>query len=146
MIARLILATAAGQQAFELGSVNSLGRDPRSSIQLFDKIVSKEHCVLERRGGVFVVRDLGSLGGTYVNGERVRGERTLKHGDELALGATRARFDDGLGQASFEPPAISPGAAQRPDPVGWQPPGGGNDGGSAPPAMFVQPRSPGKSN
>ena len=36
---------------------------------------------------------------TYINGERVRGEGLLKHGDEITLGTTRARFDDGSGRA-----------------------------------------------
>ena len=43
-MARLILATAEGQQAIELRPINSLGRHPNNSIQLLDKIVSKEHC------------------------------------------------------------------------------------------------------
>src|SRR5690606_4349855 len=94
-MARLILATAEGQQAIELRPINSLGRHPNNSIQLLDKIVSKEHCILEQREGGFVLRDLGSLNGTYVNGERVRGEMPLRHGDEIALGSTRARYDDG---------------------------------------------------
>ena len=69
-----LLATAEGQQAIELRPINSLGRHPNNSIQLLDKIVSKEHCILEQRDGGFVLRDLGSLNGTYINGERVRGE------------------------------------------------------------------------
>ena len=111
---RLILATAEGQQAIELRPVNSLGRHPNNSIQLLDKIVSKEHCTIELRDGLFVLRDLGSLNGTYINNERVRGEQFLKHGDELALGSTRARYDDGSGLANFAPPAIGPGAIQQP--------------------------------
>ena len=87
-MARLILATAEGQQAIELRPINSLGRHPNNSIQLLDKIVSKEHCILEQRDGGFILRDLGSLNGTYVNGERVRGEMPLRHGDEIALGST----------------------------------------------------------
>ena len=70
-MARLILATAEGQQAIELRPINSLGRHPNNTIQLLDKIVPKEHCILELRDGHFVLRDLGSLNGTYVNGERV---------------------------------------------------------------------------
>lgn len=96
-MARLILATAEGHQSIELGATNSLGRHPNNSIQLLDKIVSKEHCIVEQRDGGFVLRDLGSLNGTFVNGERVRGERFLRHGDEIALGSTRARYDDGRG-------------------------------------------------
>src|SRR6187402_121484 len=93
-MARILLATPEGQQVVELRDHNSLGRHPNNSIQLLDKIVSKEHCILEQRDGGFVLRDLGSLNGTYVNGERVNGERPLRHGDEIALGSTRARLDD----------------------------------------------------
>jgi adenylate cyclase len=105
-MARLILLTNEGQQAIDLRPVNSLGRHPSNTIQLLDKIVSKEHCIIEQRGQEFVLRDLGSLNGTYINNERVRGEQGLKHGDEIALGATRARFEDGgptqnLGQPAW---------------------------------------------
>jgi adenylate cyclase len=111
-MAKLILATAEGQQAIDLRSTNSLGRHPNNTIQLLDKIVSKEHCTIEQRDGHFVLRDLGSLNGTYVNGERVRGETALKHGDEIALGSTRARFDDGSDVAVALPP-VGPGAVQH---------------------------------
>ncbi len=130
-MARLILATAEGQQAIELRPINSLGRHPNNTIQLLDKIVSKEHCILEQRDGHFILRDLGSLNGTYVNGERVRGETLLKHGDEIALGSTRARYDDGSGVAP-PPPPVGPGAVQHgpamggpgmPGPGGWPSPG-----------------------
>jgi len=120
-MARLILATAEGQQAIELRPINSLGRHPNNSIQLLDKIVSKEHCILEQRDGGFVLRDLGSLNGTYVNGERVRGEMPLRHGDEIALGSTRARYDDGQGAPiDFNAP---PPMAHGPGPVGGVGPG-----------------------
>ncbi len=139
-MARLILATNEGQQAIELRPINSLGRHPNNSIQLLDKIVSKEHCILEQRDGIFILRDLGSLNGTYINGERVRGEQALKHGDEIALGSTRARYDDGSGPMNFAMPAISPGAIQQPAPPGWHG-GGGGGGGQAPmsPAMPAAP-------
>jgi len=121
-MARLILATAEGQQAIELRPTNSLGRHPNNTIQLLDKIVSKEHCILEQRDGRFVLRDLGSLNGTYVNGERVRGETILNHGDDIALGSTRARYDDGSGVALPLPP-VGPGAVQHfPPPVQGAPP------------------------
>jgi adenylate cyclase len=94
-MARLTLMTADGTQPVELRPVNSLGRHPNNTIQLLDKIVSKEHCIIELRGESFVLRDLGSLNGTFINGERVRGEAALKHGDEIALGATRGRFEEG---------------------------------------------------
>jgi adenylate cyclase len=123
-MARLVLATAEGQQAIELRPLNSLGRHPNNTIQLLDKIVSKEHCILEQRDGQFILRDLGSLNGTYINGDRVRGEQLLRHGDEIALGSTRARYDDG--SSALAPPAIGPGAIAQPMAAPlqqvWQPP------------------------
>jgi adenylate cyclase len=133
-MARLILATAEGQQAIELRPINSLGRHPNNSIQLLDKIVSKEHCIIELRDGQFILRDLGSLNGTYINSERVRGEQLLRHGDEIALGSTRARYDDGSSPLNFAPLAVGPGAIQQPfnpqqhgmgqGQPSYQPPGG----------------------
>ncbi len=92
-MARLVLQTAEGQQIVELRQTNTLGRHPSNTIQLLDKIVSKEHCVIEQRGQIFVLRDLGSLNGTFINRDRVQGEQDLKHNDEIALGQTKARFE-----------------------------------------------------
>ncbi|AKT36813.1 adenylate/guanylate cyclase domain-containing protein [Chondromyces crocatus] len=127
-MARLILQTAEGTQAIDLRPVNSLGRHPNNSIQLLDKIVSKEHCIIELRGDHYVLRDLGSLNGTFINNERVRGEQGLKHGDEIALGSTRGRFDDPQGQVHPQPAPgwPQPPAVAAPPPVGV---------GAAPPAQ-----------
>jgi len=97
-----------------------MGRHPSNTIQLLDKIVSKEHCVIERRGPVFWLKDLGSLNGTYVNGERVQGERELKHGDDMALGGTRARYDDGSGRPLPPLPGYPGGFPPPPQQGGWQ--------------------------
>jgi len=106
----------------ELRDHNSLGRHPSNTVQLLDKIVSKEHCIIERRPNGFTLKDLGSLNGTYVNGERVAGERDLRHGDDIALGQTRARFDDGSGRPMPAQPGYpsTPGfqPAHQPQP-GW---------------------------
>lgn len=120
-MARLLLATPEGQQVVELVAHNSLGRHPGNTIQLLDRIVSKEHCIVEQRGDLFVLRDLGSLNGTYVNGDRVIGERALHSGDEIALGATRARYEQDvvppLGSGS--PHAAPAGAPPGPPNAGW---------------------------
>ncbi len=92
-MARLVLTTPDGQQVVELRAHNTLGRHPSNTIQLLDKIVSKEHCVITQQDSSFTLHDLGSLNGTYINGERVSGQRELRHGDEIALGSTRARFE-----------------------------------------------------
>src|SRR5580698_4766995 len=140
-MAKLILATAEGQQAIDLRSTNSLGRHPNNSIQLLDKIVSKEHCIVEQRDGMFILRDLGSLNGTYINGERVRGEQLLRHGDEITLGSTRARYDDGVQPLPQAPPLPMAVAAGLPPPAIVQPaPNAPNMG--PPPNMNQMPAWP----
>jgi adenylate cyclase len=128
-MARILLVSPEGQQVVELRDHNSLGRHPSNTVQLLDKIVSKEHCIIERRPNGFTLRDLGSLNGTYVNGERVAGERDLRHGDDIALGQTRARYDDGSGRPMPAVPGYSPAGGvgafqpQHPPQSGWQPAG-----------------------
>lgn len=124
-MARLILVTAEAKSTVELSVFNSLGRHPNNTIQVLDKVVSKEHCVIELRGGAFVLRDLGSLNGTYVNGERIVGERVLAHGDEIALGSSRARFlqDEPLGQplSMARPDMVPPSQIEHAAPAPRQP-------------------------
>ncbi len=133
-MARLLLATPEGQQVVELRPQNSLGRHPSNSIQLLDKIVSKEHCLIEQRGDGYVLRDLGSLNGTYINGQRVNGEQRLNHGDDIALGATRARFDDESGRPIAAPPP-APGAPVQ---AAWQ----RTPGSAGPPSAGAGYRNP----
>jgi DNA-binding NarL/FixJ family response regulator len=63
---------------------------------------------------VWCARDLGSRNGTFVNGERLFGERVLRHGDEIRVGRTRLLFrDEGSGDAPTTealgvPPALTP--------------------------------------
>ncbi|MBX3183990.1 MAG: FHA domain-containing protein [Polyangiaceae bacterium] len=139
-MARLILATPDGQQVVELRPHNTLGRHPSNSIQLLDKIVSKEHCIVELRGDQFWLRDLGSLNGTYINAERVQGERQLQNGDEISLGATRARYFDGNGEIPRGEVWQAGGAGPSPPP--GAPPTHGNPG-SYPPASAPVPSQPG---
>ncbi len=92
MPARLILVTGEGPTEHALSAFNTLGRHPDNTVQVLDRIVSKEHCRITRGPhGKYVLRDIGSLNGSFVNGERVS-ERTLESGDEISLGNTVLRF------------------------------------------------------
>ncbi len=125
-MARLVLTTPEGQETVTLAPRNTLGRHPSNSIQLLDKIVSKEHCVIVQQGNEYVLQDLGSLNGTFINGERVAGERALRDGDELALGSTRAIFHQDMSRM----PAPAPlGSAPRQ----WPHPGQPSQPQAAPP-------------
>jgi adenylate cyclase len=105
-MARLTIISPEGRQEAELQAHNTLGRHPNNTVQVLDRIVSKEHCHIDFVDGRFVLRDLGSLNGTFVNGERV-GERVLFPGDEITLGSTRILFDGEVAMRSGRP--VPPG-------------------------------------
>jgi adenylate cyclase len=107
---RLIFQNDQGRQAIELGQVNGVGRHPNNTIQLLDTIVSKEHCIVEQRGTATILRDLGSMNGTFINGQRMSGEYLLRHGDEIRLGNTTLIYDDGVSRQPVGLPPISAGA------------------------------------
>ena len=70
------------------------GRSVACDIFLDDVTVSREHAQFVRSGTTFVVRDAGSLNGTYVNRERVA-ESVLNPGDEVQIGKYRLTFYPG---------------------------------------------------
>ncbi len=67
-----------------------IGRMPGSELEIsWDPRVSGVHAYLERRGIAWVLEDDGlSRNGTFVNGERLRGQRTLRDGDVITVGDT----------------------------------------------------------
>ena len=71
-----------------------LGRAPGSDLEIaWDPRVSGVHAYLERRGSRWVIEDDGlSRNGTFVNGEQLRGQRTLRDGDVIGAGDTLIGF------------------------------------------------------
>jgi pSer/pThr/pTyr-binding forkhead associated (FHA) protein len=70
----------------------TVGRSTESVVFLDDITVSRAHAVFERRDdGSWFVRDVGSLNGTYVNGEQVD-ETKLASGDEVQIGTFKLTF------------------------------------------------------
>jgi pSer/pThr/pTyr-binding forkhead associated (FHA) protein len=68
----------------------TVGKDTTNDVVVStDATVSRLHAVLERFSSGWCLRDLGSRNGTFVNGERLFGERVLRAGDEIRLGKTR---------------------------------------------------------
>jgi pSer/pThr/pTyr-binding forkhead associated (FHA) protein len=74
------------------GDATSVGRAPESDVFLDDVTVSRKHAQIVRRpDGSFSVTDVGSLNGTYVNGEQVD-ETKLATGDEVQIGMFKLMF------------------------------------------------------
>lgn len=76
-----------------LGAVSTIGRHPDQHLQVLDRVVSKQHSIVERQAdGNYAVRDAGSRNGTYVNGVLVHDQHTLKNGDRITVGSSEIIF------------------------------------------------------
>ena len=78
----------AGSRFLLNSDVVTAGRHQSSDIFLDDISVSRRHVTFTRRGDGVVLKDQGSLNGTYVNRE-LTDERQLNHGDEVQIGKYR---------------------------------------------------------
>ncbi len=108
-MAKLIVISGEERQEFELAAFNTIGRHPDNTIQILDRIISKEHAQIQRSAdGRFLLRDLRSLNGTFMRGERVS-DHYLSDGDEFTMGSTRIVFvdkpkaDDALQRVTIAP-------------------------------------------
>lgn len=76
-------------ESFHLSDTDMMiGRDPENAIVVSDPGVSRRHALLSYQRGEFVLSDLGSQGGTYVNGQALSG-RTLNYGGTLEVGGSK---------------------------------------------------------
>lgn len=94
--ARLIrIGAGAGQQEIELGDVTTIGRQPTNTLQIVDRLVSKEHAVISRRPNtnIYILRDLDSRNGTYCNDVLVESANILRTNDNLRIGSTSWRYE-----------------------------------------------------
>lgn len=62
-----------------------------ADINLNDRLISRRHAAIESGGGRYLLKDLGSTNGTFLNGYPANME-FLKHGDEIQMGSTLIRF------------------------------------------------------
>ena len=85
------LVVASGHQAGTRYAITSelmtVGRHPDSDIFLDDITVSRRHVELSTSNTGYMIRDVGSLNGTYLNGQRLEdSEVSLTNGDEIQIG------------------------------------------------------------
>jgi len=119
-MAKLTITSPEGHlRTVELKGRDTLGRHPDNTIQVLDRIVSKNHCHIDLVDGQFVLKDLGSLNGTYINGARIesQSQRVLNAGDEITLGSTKLAFEAGDAPTAIVPPGGSSSAAAEEAPL-----------------------------
>ena len=99
---RLVVQSGNQQgQVFELArDFATIGRDARCEVMLADTAASRQHCQIRRDPSGWIVQDLGSTNGTFVNGQRISGAQLVRPGDTIGVGKTLLRLE--------ESPAVPP--------------------------------------
>jgi hypothetical protein len=87
---KLVIVEPAAQKgtSFELAGELTIGRAAGCQITVDDTYVSQLHTRVFRRDGQFLVEDLGSTNGTYLNRQKVSGPMVMQRGDKLKVGNT----------------------------------------------------------
>jgi predicted component of type VI protein secretion system len=122
---RLVMSTGPNPgKVFELNMDSmSIGREATNDIVIQDSELSRNHARISRRGVTFLLEDLGSTNGTFVNHQRISSPRMLNPGDEVGFGenvvlsfqgegAAATVAAPGRGQAATRQPAPPPPAPQ----------------------------------
>lgn len=81
----------------------TVGRDKSQTIQVLDQGVSRAHAEIFKLGELYIIRDLNSTNGTFVNRERIK-EEVIKSSDEITVGSTQLILTEKPGLPE-EPPA-----------------------------------------
>lgn len=68
------------------GDIITIGRESENQIVINDAEVSRKHSQLILQGGKYILSDLGSTNGTFVNGQRLTGQHILQPGEIISLG------------------------------------------------------------
>lgn len=95
----------------------TIGRGSKNDIIIDDNDVSRNHCQLVRLADDFEIHDLESTNGTFINGQRVNGNRLLKSGNLIELGDTiTLEYDRGYLDGPYESDdqALADGASFSP--------------------------------
>ncbi|HKO58496.1 MAG TPA: FHA domain-containing protein [Thermoanaerobaculia bacterium] len=100
----------------------TVGRDPGNDIILRDPKVSRHHAEIVFERGFFVLHDLASANGTYVNGKRIR-VAPLTHGAKVRMGNSYGRFSEELPtEADEQQGKVEPFEQPMPAPLAPAPP------------------------
>lgn len=100
----VLVNTEHAGQSFDLGASLRIGKAPDNEVVIDHPTVSRNHLVVRRQGDQFLVQDLGSTNGTFIDGAQVR-EAFLRAGALLEVGDVQLRFQPQLKALDVSPAA-----------------------------------------
>jgi FHA domain len=77
---------------FAVNGSMTIGRSPRTDVQIDDRFASARHARVIEQGGLYYLEDMGSTNGTYLNGRRVSAVELLRPEDRFRIGDTEFRY------------------------------------------------------
>jgi len=86
-----------------------VGRSPECEVTIDNLGVSRVHCEVLQKAGVFQLRDMKSGNGTFVNGGKITGVHNLNSGDMISLGKFTLRFEADANGSPAEDPSDESG-------------------------------------
>lgn len=91
-----LMVEAEGHPAREIPLLDGLtiGRADDNGLKLLDPKVSRHHASISREGTRFVLTDLGSANGTFVDGIRLTCPHYLRHGEQIVIGDARLAYHE----------------------------------------------------
>lgn len=99
---------SAGKEFPLTKEVITIGRGSGNDIVLPDPRVSRQHAEIRRQDDEFIITDLGSTNGTFVNGVRIEEPQPLRRGDRIEIGTTAFLFQTVPSEEVAPAPAIAP--------------------------------------
>jgi pSer/pThr/pTyr-binding forkhead associated (FHA) protein len=84
----VVIEGPAKGKGFDLGSELTIGRADKCHLSLDDTYVSQVHARIYAKGDAFILEDLGSTNGTYLNRRRITSPTELQRGDKVKIGKT----------------------------------------------------------
>ncbi|ABR46563.1 FHA domain containing protein [Alkaliphilus metalliredigens QYMF] len=79
-------------ELYDLHEETTIGRGKENEIQIVDQFISTRHVRIALDEGQYFLEDLGSVNGTYLNGEKLQDVAKLKDGDRIGLGQVEFLF------------------------------------------------------
>lgn len=108
-MAKIVLLQEGQAVPFEMTTAETvIGRHPECTFQINSNMVSRKHAKIVKKGDQFIVEDLQSGNGTFVNGKKIDGPTPLAHDDRIKLGPILLRFETPEGVAAPKPAAPKP--------------------------------------